>query len=306
MDYTFGDTIPWYENARSVTKSGAIKDGSDTDYYHLNVDKHRLLLRLGRNDPSGELVNTRLLDTLEITEVMADGRRLPIFDWCVKNQHAISNTLKQNAVVANDTCINAGGGGDFVINLDDQTKSLLKSAKTLSFIVEPFGRPVKLIYSMKGFSGIMAKLDVPVPVAAVKKVEAAPVQVVVKAEPPKPKPKPVKMCYVKAPSGFESAIPAVAYPCDNKEQKDGAEAKVAARVVSEKKKMAAELEATRQEQLARQKSVENNKREAEWQQQQAEMWIKRCQRHWSKGKSPCYCDAYIDKAPPGVTSTCGK
>lgn len=306
MDYTFGDNIPWYANKVSVTKSGFIKDGSDTDFYHLNIDKHRLLLRLGRNDPSGELVNTRLLDTLEINEVMADGQRLPIFDWCIKNQHVISNTLKQNAVVVNDTCINAGGGGDFVINLDDQTKGILKSAKTLSFIIEPFGRPVKLAYSMKGFSGLMTKLDAPVPVA--KKVVPVVVPVVVKAEPPKPKPKPkpVKMCYAKAPSGFESAIPAITYPCDNAEQKEAAETKVAARVAGEKKKMAAELEASKREQLARQKSVENNKREVEWEQQQAEMWIKRCKRHWAKGKSPCYCDSYIDKAPAGVTSTCGK
>lgn len=308
-DYTFGANVPWYENDGSITKSGSARDGSSTNYYHLNIDKYRLLLRLGKNDPSGELRNTRLLDTLAITDVMADGHRMPIFDWCLNNQHNSGKKLKQNAVVANDTCINAGGGGDFIINLDDQSKRILKTAKTLSFVVEPFGRPVKLVYSMSGYAGLMAKLDVPVPAkVAVKKPEVvvAPVARVKKVAKPKPKPKPVKTCYITAPAGFQSAVTSIAYPCGNKAKKDNAQIKITARVENEKKKLAMELEATKQEKLIRQTSAENNKREAEWAAQQASMWIKRCERHWAKGRSPCYCEPYLDKAPAGITSTCGK
>ena len=306
-NYTFGTEAPWYESGESAIKSGSVRSGADTNYYHLNVDKHRLLLRLGKNDPGGELVNTRRLDALAISEVKADGRRLPIFDWCLSNQHSVTKKLKQNTIVANDVCINAGGGGDFVINLDEPTKRILKSAKTLSFIVEPYGRPVMLSYNMSGFSELAAKLDkpVPAPVAKIPK-PALPVAAVKEKPKVKAKPKPVKMCYSKAPAGFQSAIKAIAYPCNNVAKKANANTKIKARVEQEKKKMALELEAANKEKLARQKAVEDNKREIQWALQQAEIWVKRCQKHWAKGKSPCYCEKYIDRAPEGVTNTCGK
>jgi len=305
-DYVFGTEVPWYESSESATKSGSERSGSDTNYYHLNIDKHRLLLRLGKNDPSGELVNTRRLDAMAIADVQADGRRLPIFDWCLNNQHSVTKKLKQNTVVANDVCINADGGGDFVINLDEQTKQILKSSKTLAFIVEPYGRPVKLSYNMSGFAEIMSKLDKPAPPAPVVKVAKPVAPVVVVKEKPKPKPKPVKMCYAKAPAGYQSAVTTVAYPCNNATKKANAESKITARVEQEKKKMAMELEAANREKLARQKAVEDNKREIQWALQQAEIWVKRCQKHWAKGKSPCYCEKYLDRAPEGVTSSCGK
>lgn len=302
-NYNFGADVPWYESRGSVTKSGSVRDGPDTNYYHLNIDKYRLLLRLGKNDPSGELANTRSLGRLAIAEVKADGRRLPIFDWCLSNQHNVTKKLKQNTVVVNDTCINAGGGGDFVINLDEQTKQILKTAKTLTFIVEPYGRPVMLSYNMSGFAELMASLNVPIPAAVVKEPKPVAPVAAVKA---KPKPKPVKMCYEKAPTGFQSAVTAIAYPCNNTVKKANAKAKISARVKQEKKKMAMELEAANREKLARQKAVENNKRKIEWDIQQAKIWVKRCEKHWAKGKSPCYCEKYIDKAPAGITSSCGK
>ena len=304
-NYVFGTEAPWYESRESITKSGSVRSGSDTNYYHLNVDKHRLLLRLGKNDPSGELVNTRRLDALAIAEVKVDGRRLPVFDWCLNNQHNVTKKLKQNTVVANDVCINADGGGDFVINLDDPTKRLLKTAKTLTFVVEPYGRPIMLSYNMSGFSELMTKLDKPAP-APVVKVSKPVVPVAVVEVKPKPKPKPVKMCYAKAPAGFESAVTAIAYPCNNTTKKSNAKTKINARVEQEKKKMAMELEAAKREELARQKALENDKREVQWALQQAEMWVKRCQKHWAKGKSPCYCEKYIDRAPEGIVSSCGK
>jgi len=304
-NYTFGTEVPWYESKESVTKSGSARSGADTNYYHLNVDKYRLLLRLGKNDPSGELLNTRRLDALTIVEVKADGRRLPIFDWCLSNQHSVTKKLKQNTIVANDVCINADGGGDFVINLDEQSKRIIKSAKTLSFIVEPYGRPVMLSYSMSGYSELAAKLDKPVPAPVVKAPEPA-LPVAAVKEKPKAKPKPVKMCYSKAPADFQSAVTAIAYPCNNTAKKANASKKIKARVEQEKKKMALELEAANREKLARQKAVEDNKREIQWALQQAEIWVKRCQKHWAKGKSPCYCEKYLDRAPEGVTSSCGK
>ena len=266
------------------------------------------MLRLGKNDPSGELENTRPLDSLAISKISIDGRQLPIFAWCLENQQNPGKKLKQNAVVANDVCINSGGGGDFIINLDDDTRRILKNASKLEMTIEPYGRPVKLIYTMSGYAPIMAKINKPVVVPVVKKpvVKAAPKPVVVVKPKPKPKPKPVKMCYARPPVDFKSAVPAMAYPCKDALKKSNAETKISARVEHEKKKMAAELKAANDEKLAREKSVEDNQREVEWDAKQNELWISRCKRHWAKNRSPCYCEKYLEQAPAGVNNTCGQ
>jgi len=307
-NYTFSSNVSWYEHNSAAIKSGSARDGSDTNYYHLNIDKYRLMLRLGKNDPSGELENTRPLDSLTISDVSVDGRQLPIFSWCLENQQNPGKKLKQNAVVANDVCINSGGGGDFIINLDDETRNLLKSAKKLEFTIEPYGRPVKLIYTMSGYAPIMAKINKPVVVPVVKKpvVKAAPKPVVVVKPKPKAKPKPVKMCYARPPVDFKSAVPAMTYPCKDELKKTNAETKISARVEHEKKKMAAELKAASDEKRAREKSVEDNNREIEWDAKQTKLWISRCERHWAKNRSPCYCEKYLERAPAGVNNTCGK
>lgn len=304
-DLSFGAEVVWYEHQGAVIKSGAERDGADTNYYHVNIDKQRLLLRLGRNDPSGELADTRSLPNLDIVDVQLDGQRLPLFDWCLTNQQTPGRALKQNAVVINDVCVNAGGSGDFIIQLDEQSRARLKTARTLSFIIEPYGRPVRLDYSMEGFSGLIAKVDRPEPVQPPRAV-ATP-RPAVKAPAPKAvaRPKPVKMCSAKPPADFSSAIGVISYPCNDNAKKQAAEKRIAQQVAQEKQKMADELRRAREEELARQQAVETEKRAAEWQVQQDALWIKRCQRHWAKGTSPCYCEKYLDQAPPGVTNTCG-
>jgi len=308
-DYIFGPDVVWYENNNAAIKSGSIRDGSDTNYYHLNIDKHRLLLRLGKNDPSGELENTRLLDSLSITEVQIDGQRLPLFDWCLQNQQNPGKKIKQNAVVANDVCINAGGGGDIVFNLDDETRDYLKNAELLEFIVEPYGRPLKLVFSMVGYAPVIAKINKPIPPPVEKKPVPLPVVVkpISKPKPKaKPKPEPVKTCYANAPAGFKSTVPAISYPCDNAAKKSLAEKKISAGVGREKKKIAARLQAEKNRKLAKERKVEDEKRGAEWDKKQAALWVSRCKRHWAKNRSPCYCEKYLYQAPTGVKSTCEK
>ena len=317
-NYTFGPDVAWYENNDTAIKSGSIRDGSDTNYYHLNIDKHRLLLRLGKNDPSGELENTRLLDSLSITEVLIDGQRLPLFDWCLQNQQNPGKKIKQNAIVANDVCINAGGGGDIVFNLDDETRDYLKHAESLEFIVEPYGRPLKLVFSMSGYAPIMAKINKPIPPPVVKKPVPPPVAVVKPIPKPKPKPKekpkpkskpkpkPVEKCYANAPASFKSTVPTISYPCDNAAKKSQAEKKISAGVAREKKKIAARLQADKNKKLAKERKVVDEKRDAEWDKKQAALWVSRCKRHWAKNRSPCYCEKYLYQAPAGVKSTCEK
>ncbi len=307
-NYSFTSEVSWYEKKDSAMKSGLVRDGSDTNFYHLNIDKSRLLLRLGKNDPSGDLPNTRILETLAITDVQIDGRPLPVFEWCLRNQQEPGGKLKQNAVVANDTCVNSGNGGDFIINLDKRSIELLKKAKTLEFEIEPYGRPVRLTYSMDGFAPIMEKITRPAPAPA-----PAPAAKATAAPAPAKKPARAKMCKAVAPGEFKPLVAPVLYPCNDAGKKAAALATIKAGVDAEKKKRAekmaeeraAQEAAEREQALIKKRLEEKKKQEAEWDKKQDALWISRCQRHWSKGQSPCYCEKYLDQAPAGVENTCG-
>lgn len=322
-NYIFDDSIKWYEKKGTAMKSGSVPDGSDINYYHLNVSKSRLLLRLSKNDPSGDLQNTRILDALAITDVSVDGSRLPVFDWCLSNQQSPGRKLKQNAVVVNDTCVNAGGGGDFIIQLDERTHHTIMNASEMEFVIEPYGRAVRLVFDLSGFAPIMGELlkppapvapaPAPAPVKTPEKPRviakpvpkpSAPVAPVVKPK-PKPKPKPVKMCTAQPPADLQADIKAVVYPCENVARKAAAESQIKSAVEAKRQEQAKAAAMARQEEMAKQKEVKDSKRAEEWDRKQDAMWISRCQRHWKKGRSPCYCEKYLDQAPAGVKNTCG-
>jgi len=382
--YDFGMGLSWYIANDAAMKSGSVRDGSDINYYHININNNRLLLRLGKNDPSGELKNTRRLANMSIAEVKVDGRRLALFDWCLNHQYDLSRKLMQNTVVVNDICLNAGGGGDFIIKLDDETRNILKSASEIEFVIEPYGRPIQIIFNLQGYAPLIAKInkrqvapkldieskkkpqhepvivessqlkqvivEAPKPLhvdksavakASVKKVQPKPVKstkpkksksknskakpvvvkkvnsqpksVAVKAEPKIKKktnpvvvntPKPIKMCYAKAPVDFRSAVPALKYPCNDKEKKEQAENNIKGSVKYEKRKIANELKAAKRSFLLRQKENQKTKRSVEWESEQTTMWVSRCKRHWARNRSPCYCEKYLKHAPRGVKNTC--
>lgn len=308
-NYNFNAEVNWYEKGDSAMKSGSVRDGSDTNFYHLNVSKSRLLLRLGKNDPSGDLPNTRLLDTLAIYDVQADGRTLPVFAWCLRNQQEPGDKIKQGAVVANDICVNTGNGGDFIINLDKRTIDILKSAKKLEFVIEPYGRPVKLSYSMNGFAAIMNKITQPPAPAPAPVAQKPAAQNGAVAQPQVSKAKPVKVCKAVAPGEYNAVIKPVSYPCDDVAKKTAALAKIKADVDAENTRREEAREASeaaeRERAIAKQQLEQKKKQEAAWDKQQDELWISRCKRHWDKGQSPCYCEKYLDQAPPGVKNTCG-
>jgi len=307
-EFTFGDNAAWYFKEGAAVKTGSRRDGSDTLYYHLNINKDRLRLRLSKNDPSGDLENTRELDSMDVNDVLVDGSTLPRFKWCLQNQERPGDKLKGNAIVINDTCINPGNG-DFIINLDERSKKALQFARSLAFVVEPYGRPIKLNFSMGGFDGIMAKVDKPEPPPApvVRAAPAAPAPAAAPRPKPKPKAKPVnRTCHAKPPAGYATSVNAVAYPCDNATKKAQAEKAVNIQVAAEQQKRAeAAAERQREQQELKKQKEATSRVEAEWEKRQAAMWIKRCQKHWGNGESPCYCEKYLDQAPAGVTNTCG-
>lgn len=297
-DNQFNDSIAWYFKDGAAIKSGSEQDGGDMLYYHLNITKNQLRLRFGKNDPSGELENTREFDSLEIIDVTVDGQRLNRFQWCLDNQSQIAPSLKQNSLVVNGVCVN-GGGGDFVIVLDDEARDRLMKARAIEFVTAPYGRPVRLSYTMTGFAkGYGPFIAPPAP-------QPAPAPVV---EAPKPEPKPViKTCYAEVPAEFNSVVKPIAYICDDKAKKASAEATIQSQVSAEKKKRK-EAEAERQRLEAEKQKEESQLKsvETDWEKKQAEMWVERCQKHWGKGTSPCYCAPYIDRAPAGVVNTCAK
>jgi len=302
IDFDFPDNVSWVLKKDTAVKTGRVKEGSDELFFHLSINNKQLKLRFSKNDPSGMVINSRSLSSLVIEDVLVNGERLPIFQWCLNNQQADSGKFKQDTPVERNACINAEG--DFIINLDDRSRQILKSAKTLELVTEPYRRTEILNFGMAGYAAIAKKLDAPVipakaaPVIAVEKPVITP-----KAEVKKV----VKICQATAPAEY-TTIQSVAYPCADAAKKAAAEAKINQKVDAEKKK--AELAAAE----ARKKQVQEKektgdaaakaKAEEEWAKRQTAIWIKRCQKHWANMVSPCYCKSYLEHAPKGVKDTC--
>lgn len=286
--YEFMNETSWYKKNSAVIKAGSVKESGDTFYYHLKISKMQLRLHLGKNDPSGELKNTRQLDYMSVFDVAVNGTTLPRFKWCLNNQDGGSDSLKKNARVAGSTCVNTGD--NFIINLDDKTFKQLMSAKTISFEIEPFGKTVSLTYGMNGFAGLMRQVNKS---AVAKK---APVK--------KPVAKKAKTCYAHPPANFKSSVKSVAYPCDNAGKKTAATKSVNQKVAKQRKQQQAALARKREQENAPKHSEITSQEELEFEKKQAERWISRCQTHWDKGVSPCYCQKYVKFAPAGIKDTC--
>lgn len=304
--YHFGSDISWQQKGGAVVKSGKEVERGDTLSFHLSINNKQLKLRLSKNDPSGDIVNSRRLNNLVVKDVRVDGRRLPVFQWCLLNQEQPSSYLKQYAVVPGDVCVNMDG--DLFVRMDNKTLSLLMRARQLTFVLEPFRREETVEFDMQGFNEIMRRLYPPAqpkPKArAVPKVVKSVSTPVVKS---RAKPKASKICYAKAPAEFKKQVKPVSYPCDNKSRKSKAEASIAAQVEVLKQKKA-EVEAEKQRKLEAMRKAEDadKKRQIEWEKMQRTMWVGRCQKYWIKGVSPCFCEKYMDEAPGGVKNTCKK
>jgi hypothetical protein len=299
-DMVFADNVAWYFKFGAAIKSGSEAEAGDTLYYHLIISKDQLMLRLGKNDPSGELENTRPLDAMEIRDVMVDGQRLPQFQWCLDNQAQINTVLKQNAVVANDECSNANS--DFAILINDESRNAIAKSRSIEFVIAPYGRPIRLSYSMGGFAKGYADIIKPEPPKVV-----APAPVVEAPKPRPPEPVVIKTCTAVVPEIYQAVVKPITYPCADKEKQAAAEARIKSQVDAEKqKRLAAEAERKRLEEEKMKEEQSRKSKETDFEKQQSEMWISRCKKHWEQGKSPCYCAPYMDQAPAGVVNTCEK
>ncbi|MCW8910460.1 MAG: hypothetical protein OQK76_07540 [Gammaproteobacteria bacterium] len=295
IDYDFSDNTAWTLKRDTAVTRGEIKEGSDSLFFHLSINNQQLKLRFSKNDPAGQVINSRSVSSLVIEDVRVNGTRLPLFQWCLNNQQAESSAFKQGTPVSKNACINEDG--DFIIKLDNKSRQLLKSAQTLEFVTEPYRRTENLKFAMAGYVAIMKKLEKPAPVKQVKVIPKPVVKPVVAAK------KVVKTCYAKPPVGYKS-IKSVAYPCPDAAKKTEAEAKINQQVVAEKKKADLLAAEARKKQEPKVDTAAEAKAEEEWQKRQTAIWIKRCEKHWMKSVSPCYCKPYIAHAPKGVQDTC--
>ena len=302
IDYEFPDSVSWSLIKKDTAiKTGEVKDGSNALFFHLSINNKQLKLRFSKNDPAGQVMNSRGLNSLVIEDVLVNGKRLPLFHWCLNNQKAESSKFKQGTPVSRNACINEEG--DFIINLDVKSKQLLKNAQTLEFVTEPFRRNEKLKFGMAGYVAIMKKLEKPAPIIPAKTVAKPVVKPKIMAK------KEIKTCYAKPPVAYKALKP-VAYPCLDSAKKIAAETKINQQVVAQKKKADLLAAEAKKKQIQKQKQVTKidaaaeDKAEAEWQKRQNAIWIKRCEKHWMKRVSPCYCKAYIAHAPQGVKDTC--
>lgn len=301
-----------------ISDGSATRSGSDADnFYHLNYDRKQLRLRIteGADD---SVDSARQYQQFAIEEVQVDGKRLPVFQWCLNNQPRHSRFLQQGLSISNDVRINQGESGTFYMRLNVATLKLLEQGKTLSFTIRPFRTAIDVNFDISDFSTMSAQLAVP---AIAKAVEPA------KAKAAAPV-KTVEKCRAEPPAGIVE-VKTIEYNCGDAVAKKMAESSIAELVKKErerKEKAAAERERKRLAvEAARKKELEAKKAaEAALAAEQAAIaaslakqeainneiankMIAVCKKKWAAGEHRCYCEKYLEHAPAGIKSdpSCG-
>jgi hypothetical protein len=320
VNLNFDGSIPWEFKNNEAVKFGKNKYRGKINYYHVKINNQRILLRLGQNDPSGDKGNTRSLDTLDIVDVLVDGQRLPIFQWCMNNRttQADNKDFRPGTITKKNVCINSGRG-DFVIKLDASSQRLLSQRKELQFRIRPHKTIENLSYDLHGLPAIIERMvQAAKPVVAVKKVPVK--KVVVKRPKARVKPKvkkPARICHIKPPVQYKSRVKSANYTCNSPSGKATAEKRVFDQLKIEKQKdviakNAAAFEQKREEEAQKKadsemshfsnklKSMEDSLSVSQ------SLWLNRCKKHWNSGTNPCYCQQFISQAPPGTVNSCKK
>jgi hypothetical protein len=299
---TIGTNVAWqYKNDTAVKTA---QDSLDSDiYYHLMFDGKSLHLRLsgGRADTSE---NVRHFEHFSVNDVKIDGRRIPLFQWCLDHQEQQSGFLQQGLAVEKNLCENRGENGLFTMVLNQNTINALKNGKTLSFVIKPFRTTNIVNFSLADFSSMVARVA-PEQKAAQPAVKASASTA-------------ASICTVKPPAGFETIKP-VQYPCHSVADESHANKSMAEQVsqirkrreIENEKKRKAELEKKKKEEEARQKLELQQKQEAaaiaasklkqqELSKEITGKMLAMCKSAWSRGENRCYCEKYIDQAPANI------
>ena len=313
-----GKGISWNIDKELVlaTKSTSDKKGS---YYHLHYDNKQLKLIIS-SDAEG--VVAKKFSQFEIKDVTIDGKRIPLFKWCLNNQQRHDRFLQQGLAVKKNVCSLDGNAGSFTMSLNKATLLSLQNGQRLSIKLSPFRTPLELNYDISDFKDMNLVLNTKVePVAVVAPPEQGANEI-------------NKNCWAVPPAKYNNIKP-VEYDCGDETRKKEAETLVINLVKQEKAKeqksaaMAAEKAAERERQR---KSLEQRKQKAlaetlkqeeklqleavaiaasEVKQAQlndeiTQKMIKLCNKNWRKGEHRCYCQKYIEHAPASIkaNSTC--
>ena len=304
------EDVVWQVRNGAASKESQNDKGS---YYQLKIDTKSLRLRIAED--SGEGAVGKSFKNLVIEDLKLDGKRLPVFQWCLKNQTVQNRFLLQDLVVAQGICVNNGSEGEFVVKLNKQTLDALQKGRTLSFKIKPFRTVVEVNFALDGLADVL-QLNTTKPEPVIAKAVAPQVPNAV-----------VETCVAPAPAAFKT-ISDIPYPCNDEVSKQKAENTIKAAVKTEKARLAqvkAQRERKRMAAIAAKKKAEQERLQAEAaalaeQQAIAESQQKHklvvdeltkkmlgvCNKMWARGKHRCYCEKYIEHAPVEIqnSSTC--
>lgn len=315
-----GSDASWVIKDNTATRSGS----DSGTYYHLVYDKKQIHLRITSSAEDSE-ASAKKYDQFAVNDVLIDGKRLPVFQWCLGNQQRHNRFLQQGLTVEKDVCKNQGEVGAFSMKINVATLDMLKSGSKLTFELKPFRSKVNVIFDVSDFPYVIAELNSPPVLSQAVEVIENPVPVVETAAVITP-----KKCKASPPTGF-AEIKTIEYNCANAEAKEKAVSDVNAEVSNERerrKKVAAERE---KEKLAEKKVTKEVPKKATKKKLSAEeaalaaalaasaakqqaidneitnKMLGVCQKKWEKGEHRCYCEKYIDHAPKEIqeSSTCG-
>lgn len=301
-----GKNAAWVIKEKTATRSGS----DSGTFYHFFYDRKQLRLRITESAEDSEAAAKRY-DQFAVNDVLLDGKRLPVFQWCLNNQQRHKRFLQQGLQVKKDVCKNQGEVGTFSMRLNVATLDALSKGKKLTFALKPFRSPVEVNFDISDFSNVVAKLNAP----------ATPV-----AKKPEPVPAVVskKKCKASPPTGF-AEVKAVEYNCADAAARAKATTSISAVVskerarrkqaAAERKRLAAEA---KKKELVAKKAAEKKlateraaiaaiaaQRQVIGNEISTKM-IAICQKKWAKGEHRCYCEKYISHAPKEIqdSSTC--
>lgn len=302
-----GSDKEWLIKDKTATRSGA----NAGDFYHLFYDRKQVRLRI-TDSAEDSIASAMQYQNFSIEDIQVDGKRLPLFQWCLSNQQKHSRFLQQGLKVKQDVCSNQGEKGTFTLRLNAATLNALKNGSTLSFKIKPFRSSIYVNFDISDFSDMAEKLNTKV--KSVKKTQASGSAV------DSDKVISVEICKANPPKGYAKIKP-VEYVCTDAAAKTKAEASVKAIVAKERKlqaKLAAEKELKRKQDdakaLADKKAAEEKlaaeqaalaEVEASKQVVNAEITNKMlavCMKKWESGEHRCYCEKFIKHAPVGIES----
>jgi hypothetical protein len=321
---TAGNDVSWQFGEQTATKS--VK-GSDGTWYHLFYDGLRLRLRLTGSAEDSQY-GARQFEDFAVNDVRIDGNRVELFQWCLNNQDKHSRFLQQGLTVKKEICQNQGEQGTFIMRLTKDTIASLNSGNVIEYELKPFRTTVKVKFNIDDFDKVNSEFKkqqaakLAADKAAKEKAKAEASAAAAAAAPAaaaiavKPKPEPKAKCMVGPPEGF-SAVKIIEYDCDDAAARTRAQAAVDSKVSAikaERKKAAAEAERKRKEaeaaRLAKEEALKKEQEalaasaalRAELSSDIAKKMIAVCEKKWAEGEHRCYCEKYIEFAPPNITS----